>query len=148
MQEVQAIVCVPVNPQLRARVKNQVVHLISSHHRWLDRLQLTKPAPHIEFDDFPTRSMVKTKWDEAKEEFMNYVYSLNQVDLEEDISYQIKNRSIDTTHSRWQILHHLINHSTDHRSQILTMLNTKFELDTPEQDFIIYLWELEQNSQN
>jgi hypothetical protein len=41
----------------------------------------------------------------------------------------------------WEILLHLVNHSTDHRLQILSMINSYFDIGTPEQDYIIYLWE-------
>jgi uncharacterized damage-inducible protein DinB len=114
-------------------IRNQIIHLISSHQRWLARLQLTGIPPHLDFADLPTRTLVKEKWNEARDEFLDYVYSLDRANLEVIIPYRISSRSIDTANSRWEILLHLVNHSTDHRSQILTLLNTKFEIDTPEQ---------------
>ena len=122
-------------------IRNQIIHLISGHHRWLTRLQLIEIPPHLDFANFPTRSLVRMKWDEAKDEFLDYVYSLDESNLDEAIRYQNPDRLVDTFYSRWQILLHLVNHSTDHRSQILTLLNTKFDIDTPEQDYIIFLWE-------
>jgi uncharacterized damage-inducible protein DinB len=42
--------------------------------------------------------------------------------------------------ARWEILAHVVNHGTDHRAQILSLL---FQLGAPtvEQDLILYLWE-------
>lgn len=122
-------------------IRNQIIHLISGHRRWLARLQYIEAPPHLNFADYPTRVLVKAKWEQAKDEFLKYVYSLNQAKLNEAIRYQIPYRLVDTINYRWEILLHLVNHSTDHRSQILTLLNTKFGIDTPEQDFIFYLWE-------
>jgi uncharacterized damage-inducible protein DinB len=122
-------------------IRNQIIHLVSSHRRWQNRLQLIQPVPHLNFDDFPTISITKEVWDAAKGEMLDYVNSLDQAALDEVVPYKIPGRSIDTAHRRWEILLHLVNHSTDHRSQMLAMLNTHFDSDTPEQDYIIYLWE-------
>jgi uncharacterized damage-inducible protein DinB len=126
-------------------IRNQVIHLISSHRRWLDRLQMSELTPHLIFDDFLSLSSTRTEWDNARLEMLEYVYSLDQADLDEPIHYQIKSRSIDAAHRRWEILIHLVNHSTDHRSQMLATLNRQFGIDTPEQDFIIFLWSQNQN---
>ena len=126
-------------------IRSQVIHLISSHRRWLDRLQMSELTPHLNFNDFSSRSSTRTEWDNARLEMLEYVYSLDQADLDELIHYQIKSRSIDTAHRRWEILLHLANHSTDHRSQMLAMLNTQFGINTPEQDFIFFLWSQNQN---
>lgn len=122
-------------------IRNQVVHLISSHRRWLYRLQFIEPPQHLEFTDFPTKTSVRAEWDRAKTEMLGYISSLTQDNLFEDVAYNLRGGSISATNCRWEILLHLFNHSTDHRSQILTLLNTKFRIDTPEQDFIFYLWE-------
>ncbi len=126
-------------------IRSQVIHLISGHRRWLGRLQMSELTPHLNFNDFSSRSSTRTEWDNARLEMLEYVYSLDQADLDEFIHYQIKSRSIDTAHCRWEILLHLANHSTDHRSQMLVMLNTQFGIDTPEQDFIFFLWSQNQN---
>lgn len=128
-------------------IRNQIIHLISGHRRWLARLQFIEPPPHLNFTHYPTRDSVKAKWEQAKDEFMKYIYSLDQANVNEPIRYQIPHRMVDTINFRWEILLHLVNHSTDHRSQILTLLNTKFGIDTPEQDFIFFLWEKEKDCQ-
>jgi uncharacterized damage-inducible protein DinB len=122
-------------------IRNQIIHLISSHRRWLNRLKLEQPVARLNITDFPTISITKGEWDVAKVEMLDYVNSLDQDALAEVIPYQVSSRSIKTRHPRWKILFHLVNHSTDHRSQILAMLNTHFDMDTPEHDYIIYLWE-------
>jgi uncharacterized damage-inducible protein DinB len=126
-------------------IRNQIIHLISSHRRWLYRLQCTELPQHLSFTDFPIKTSVKTEWDSAKSEMLGYVNSLTQYALDKKIEYQLRRGSIVATSSRWEILLHLFNHSTDHRSQILALLNMKFAIDTPEQDLIFYLWENQKN---
>jgi len=122
-------------------IRNQVLHLISGHRRWMCRLQGASLAPHLEFDDFQSRASVKAEWDQAREECLRYVGSLTQADLDQVVPYEIPSRQIEAASRRSQILIHLVNHSTDHRSQILALLNSRLGIATPEQDFIIYLWE-------
>ncbi len=40
----------------------------------------------------------------------------------------------------WQVLIHVINHSTDHRAQLLRLLND-LGMKTEAQDFIFYIYE-------
>jgi uncharacterized damage-inducible protein DinB len=122
-------------------IRNEVIHLISSHRRWLHRLQDQEVPKHLEFSAFPTINSARKEWDQGKKEILDYVNSLNHVSLNELVPYQIPSRSVDAADSRWRILMHLINHSTDHRAQILAVLNMHFGIDTPEQDFILYLWQ-------
>ncbi|MFW5714160.1 MAG: DinB family protein [Brevefilum sp.] len=122
-------------------IRNQIIHLISSHRRWLYRLQGIEPPQHLVFTDFPSKTSVMAEWADAKLEMFGYLSSLTQSDLDKEIKYHLRRGSIAATNFCWEVLLHLFNHSTDHRSQILALLNMKFNIDTPEQDFIFYLWE-------
>lgn len=121
-------------------IRNQIIHLISSHRRWLYRMRSVEPPQHLDFKNFPTKTSVKIEWDNAKLEMLDYINTLDQDDLSDEIEYNLRGGSIAAINHHWEILLHLFNHSTDHRSQILMLLNTKFMIDTPEQDFIFYLW--------
>lgn len=122
-------------------VRNIVVHLMSGHRRWLSRLQGTALPAHLRFDDFPSRHAVRIEWDKEREKFLEYVASLSEGHLGQPVPHAMPDRGIESAPERWEILLHLVNHSTDHRSQILALLNSEFGIATPEHDFIIYLWE-------
>jgi uncharacterized damage-inducible protein DinB len=126
-------------------IRNLVIHLISSHRRWMGRLKMAKVPPHLNFDDFPSRQSARTAWDQARAEWLRYIPSLSQADLDEVVPCVIASRGIEAANTRWEILIHLVNHSTDHRSQVLALLNRTFAVPTPEQDFIVYLWESKQH---
>lgn len=121
-------------------IRNLVIHMISSHHRWVNRLKGEEILPHLDFKDYSTQNAVKTKWDEAKIEFLSYVYSLDQAKLAEPVRYEIASRGLVSNLQRWEVFLHLANHATDHRSQILAMLHQQFGIKTIEQDMIFFLW--------
>lgn len=41
----------------------------------------------------------------------------------------------------WLVLHHVVNRGTDHRAQILRILDD-MEIETTSQDFIFYVYEI------
>lgn len=98
-------------------IRNLVIHMISSHHRWVNRLKGEEILPHLNFKDYSTQNAVKAKWDEAKIEFLSYVYSLDQAKLAEPVRYEIASRGLVSNLQRWEVFLHLANHATDHRSQ-------------------------------
>ena len=121
-------------------IRNHVIHMISSHHRWVNRLKRDALTPHLNFEDFPTQNAVKAKWDEAKAEFLDYIYLLDQAQLDEVVRYEIASRGVVSNSQRWEVLLHLANHATDHRAQILVMLHQQFGIQTVEQDMLFFLW--------
>jgi uncharacterized damage-inducible protein DinB len=90
--------------------------------------------------DYSSLTAVKAKWDEAKVEFLDFICSLDQAQLNEVVRYEITSRGVVSSSQRWEVLLHLANHSTDHRSQILAMLHQQFGIQTVEQDMIFFLW--------
>ena len=122
-------------------IRNIIVHLISAQRRWLCRLQGTPLAPHLPFEAFPSKKLARLEWEHDREECLQYVVALTREDLAQAVSYTIPNRGVEAVNDRWEILMQMVNHATDHRSQMLALLNSKYGLATPEHDFIIYLWE-------
>ncbi|MBN2503388.1 MAG: DinB family protein [Anaerolineales bacterium] len=129
----------------RGSIRNQVIHLISSHRRWMQRLQGIPVNAHLVFGDFPTHASVKAIWDKARVEFMAYIATLDPAQLDESIPYAFPARGIEAESRRWELLLHIANHATDHRAQILSMLATHFSIETPEQDLLFYLLESKYN---
>jgi uncharacterized damage-inducible protein DinB len=122
-------------------IRNHVVHVMSSTRRRLKRLNGEEVPPHLVYEDYPTREAAKAKWDELSAEALAYIHSLTEAQLNEHIEWQLPHGGEGRSSYRWEILLHVANHATDHRSQMLAMMNTRFGLHTPEQDFVIYLGE-------
>ncbi len=125
----------------RGSIRNQVIHMMSATQRWIIRLNGSEMVSRLSFNDFPTRAATKVKWDELRAEALKYLSALSESDLDSKIAWQLPDRNLNAENTRWEILLHVANHATDHRAQILAMLNQHFGIETPEQDMLFYLLE-------
>lgn len=122
-------------------IRNQVVHVMSATQRGMKRAQGVEVPLYLPFDDYTTRAAAKAKWDEMRIEMLDYIYTLNQPQLDEVVHWEIPTRRISADSQRWELLTHRVNHATDHRAQILAMLHCHFGVKTVEHDLIFYLAE-------
>jgi len=119
-------------------IRNIVCHMMSANIRWVSRLKGETPQLYLTYEDFETLAKTKAKWDELQNQFMEYIDSLNEEQLEAKVNWEIPNREWKFDTPRWEILLHVANHGTDHRAQILAILHHHFHVKTDEQDMIIY----------
>ena len=125
----------------KGSIHNQMVHVMSATQRWIIRLKQEPVQSHLDLEGYDTRAAAKSKWDELRNEAIAYVNSLREVDLDEVVRWELPAREMAGDNARWEILLHAANHATDHRAQILAMLNQHFGIKTPEQDMLFYLLE-------
>ncbi|NDJ54280.1 MAG: hypothetical protein GYB68_14510 [Chloroflexi bacterium] len=125
----------------RGSIRHQCVHMISATLRWLDRLQERDARPNLDYADFGTRESVREVWKSFKQEANAYLATLTEADLNATIHWGLPARGIEADTPRWQILTHAANHLTDHRAQVLAMLNSAYEVETYEQDMLFFLLE-------
>ena len=117
-------------------VRDHIVHLTEVDNIWFSELGgLTEPAlPFMaESDD---RVMIRQQWDAVEEMMRKYLEGLRDemlfakpIILEEDRDLTV-----------WQVLLHVVNHGTDHRAQLLRLLND-LGAKTASQDYIFYVYE-------
>jgi uncharacterized damage-inducible protein DinB len=122
-------------------IRHHIVHLMSGTRRWIQRIQHVAITPHLEFDDFPTKALARQQWDSLRDETLRSIHTLDQVHLNAAIRWTIPTRNIEQSTPVWALLLHVVNHATDHRAQILTLLHHHFGVETVEQDMIFYLAE-------
>jgi uncharacterized damage-inducible protein DinB len=120
-------------------VRNHMVHVMGADERWFARIQ-GGPVPGFpNIDDFPTRDLAFEKWKAAEAGILKYVYSLEDADLMRMVDYDMPNRGGMKRSAVWEILTQVINHGTDHRAQVLSILH-RMGAPTLEQDLILYLY--------
>ena len=115
----------------RGSVRNLMVHLTSTDRRWLTGLKNAEDVGHLRFEDFSTRAEAHQIYEQVAKDLSEYVNSLTEEEINQNPN--------DVPNPRWQVLLHLINHGTDHRSTVLQRLH-EFGAPTFDQDFITWIW--------
>lgn len=118
-------------------VRGQIVHLISAEDIWFSELRGIEPAEPFPPANFDDREMLRTYWDSVEQKMRDYLGELRDDML---FAKPIKEPDEDRDLIVWQVLLHVINHATDHRAQILQLLNS-LGAETTYQDYIFYVYE-------
>lgn len=117
-------------------VRDQIVHLISCDEIWFGELQGVEPA-----ELFPPaadeREIIRAHWDSVEQNMRNYLAELCDDTL---FAKPIKEPEEDKDLIVWQVLLHVVNHGTDHRAQLLRLLN-ELGVKTTSQDYIFYVYD-------
>jgi uncharacterized damage-inducible protein DinB len=117
-------------------VRNQLVHMMRVDNDWFNGLRggdfEEMPAPEA-FDD---RETLRAKWDTVEQMMQGYLAALTD-DMLTTKPFQDDE---DGNLILWQVLLHVANHGTDHRAQILRLLND-MGVKTVSQDYIFYVYD-------
>ncbi len=107
-------------------VRNQVVHMLNMEDRWFCSLR-GLPVPGI-LNPFGTAAKVRARWDAVESDMRATLSRLTDEELRRPITGEMVG---------WEVLWHVLNHGTDHRAQILAMLNQLSGATFP-QDYALY----------
>lgn len=117
-------------------MRNQILHIISTDRAWFHVLRgeaIPEDLAPVEFSD---RASIRAQWDRVEAMMREYLDSLRDEMLltkpfpaEEDENLIV-----------CQALMHVVNHGTDHRAQLLRVLND-LGVKTESQDYIFYVYE-------
>ncbi len=118
-------------------VRNQLVHLMEVDEVWFSELQGIEPSEPISPADFDDRKTIREHWDRVEQNMRGYLAELQDEML---FAKPITEPEEDKDLVVWQVLLHVVNHGTDHRAQILRLLND-LGVKTTAQDYIFYVYE-------
>ncbi len=117
-------------------IHSLLVHCLAAEQIWYVRCQGESPTSLLNPDDYADYNAVISAWSAVRHKWGNYVQWLTDEDCRRLVSYQT------TTGQRhnlplFDILQHVINHSTEHRSQLTPLL---YALGYPTQplDYVRY----------
>jgi uncharacterized damage-inducible protein DinB len=102
-------------------IHGTLVHIVGAENIWLSRWTDQTVLKLLDRKDYPTLATVREKWDEVERGMSEFVSILT----EENISAVVTYRTIEGkqfSHPLWQLMQHIVNHSSYHRGQIVTML--------------------------
>jgi uncharacterized damage-inducible protein DinB len=117
-------------------VRNQIVHLMSVDEAWfsgLRRVEPPVPFPPAPFDD---REIIRLHWDTVEQNMCDYLANLQDDMLFKKPFAEGEDKDL----ILWQVLLHVANHGTDHRAQLLRLLND-LGVKTGPQDYIFYAYD-------
>ena len=117
--------------------RDQIIHLISADEVWFSELrgvEASEPFPPATGDD---RKTIRAHWDRVEQSMRDYL-----AELQDDMLFDkpIEEPEEDKDLILWQVLLHVVNHGTDHRAQLLRLLND-LGVKTAYQDYIFYVYE-------
>jgi uncharacterized damage-inducible protein DinB len=117
-------------------VRGQIVHMINADEMWFSQLQgvaIAEPPAPPDFDD---RKIIRAHWDEVEKSMRAYLAGLQDEMLFEKPFAVGEDKDL----ILWQVLLHVANHGTDHRAQLLRLLND-LGVKTTSQDYIFYVYD-------
>lgn len=100
-------------------IRNQVVHMLNIDERWFSGLRGLPIPGFLNPVYYHNRDKIRAKWDEVEAGMREYLVTLRDENLFDKPFLAIDNDPI----ALWQVLIHVANHGTDHRAQLLMLLN-------------------------
>jgi uncharacterized damage-inducible protein DinB len=117
-------------------LRNQIVHLMSVDDTWFSGLRGVDIPESLNPADFDDRARIRAHWDKVEHNMRSYLAQLN-----DDMLFDKPFSEGEDEHLIvWQVLLHVVNHGSDHRAQILSLLHD-LGVKTGPQDYIFYVYD-------
>ena len=117
-------------------VRDQVVHLMSADDEWFSGLRGVEIPKRLNPNDFVDRKFIRAHWDNVEQRLSEYLATLRDDMLFEKPFTDGEDKDL----ILWQVLLHVGNHGTDHRAQLLRLLND-LGVRTASQDYIFFVYD-------
>lgn len=120
----------------RGSVRDQIIHLMNVDDSWFSDLRKVENPDSYTPAGFDDREIIRARWNTVEQNMREYL-----ANLREDMLFQKPfAEGEDKDLVLWQVLIHVVNHGTDHRAQLLRVLND-LGIKTAPQDYIFYAYE-------
>lgn len=116
-----------------------LVHTLSTQRRWLARFAGQAELPHLDRAVFPDLLTWIVAWEDAAAGVEAFLASLSDEQLDRPISWSPADGER-VTLLLWQAVLHLVNHSTYHRGQVVSLLR-QMGYPPPSTDLFLYFRE-------
>ena len=120
-------------------LRGTLVHALFAAWIWRMRWEGTSPTQRLKPEDFPTFEELRGRWEEEENKMMVFIDSLTDERLNNKFNYKSTDGK---PYARilWQAMAHLINHSTQHKTEAAAIL-TDFRHSPGDIDMIYYFSE-------
>jgi uncharacterized damage-inducible protein DinB len=121
-------------------LRGTLVHILGAEWAWRIRCQEgVSPTALLREQDFATLGTLRERWNQEERAMRAYLSSLDNEDLRREVRYTTT-RGVALQNPLWQILMHVVNHGTQHRSEAAVLL-TEFDHSPGDLDLIVFLRE-------
>jgi uncharacterized damage-inducible protein DinB len=140
--------CRPLDPTALTRnlgnsfgsIRDTLAHIMWAEWLWLERWQHRSPKNRSFPEALPDIAAIERRWEEIDSGQQKFLEGLNDHLLDERIAYE-NFRDERWEYSLAQMMQHLMNHSTYHRGQIVTLLR-QLGSKAISTDYLLYFDEL------
>ncbi len=98
-----------------------MTHGVTAEWIWLERIQGNNPTKLLDPDDFADFAGIRARWEIERERWGDYLADLTETELQRTVVYRNTRGTTYQMPAR-AILQHVVNHSTEHRSQMTPVL--------------------------
>jgi uncharacterized damage-inducible protein DinB len=116
-----------------------MVHILGSQRRWLARFSGHAPAHIPTTEDFPDLLSWIHSWEETASEVEAFLAALTDEQLAGPLTW-VDSEGATVSRPLWQPVLHLVNHTSYHRGQIVSLLR-QMGYQAPSTDLIRYFLE-------
>ncbi len=120
-------------------VRETLVHLLAVDWVWLARWQGESPTGMPDSWDLSSFAAIRAKWTEVQRARTAFVAALSDADLERPVAYRTRKGEAHVN-PYGEMLRHVVNHTTHHRGQLVTMLR-QLGRSAPDTDLIVFYWQ-------
>jgi len=120
-------------------LRGTLVHTLFAEWIWRRRWEGYSPTEWLMPDDFPAFESLRELWDTETKNLMAFVETVDGTMLDSTIHYHTTGGK-PRQNTLWNLMFHLVNHGTQHRSEAAAML-TDFGHSPGDIDMIVYFRE-------
>jgi uncharacterized damage-inducible protein DinB len=120
-------------------VRETLAHVLAAEWVWLTRWRGSSPPGLPESWDLSSLEVVRAQWAEVEADQRAFVEGLDEAALDRVVAYR-DTRGTPYENPLGQLLRHVVNHSTYHRGQVITMLR-QLDAEAVATDYVVYLRE-------
>lgn len=118
-------------------VRDTLAHILAAEWIWVERWKGVSPKALLNSAEFQSVESLKSRWAEVDRNYEDFLKGVTEDSLPEVISYT-NTKGEEWSYPLWQMFQHVMNHSTYHRGQVVTMLR-QLGAEVNAVDLLIYM---------
>lgn len=118
-------------------LKGMLAHIHGADRIWLERWMGKKPVKLLGDGDFASLADLRKRWDDLEAEQHRFVDALTPPELQRVVVHTGLDGKVTFRQRLWELLQHVVNHATHHRSEVATMI-TMVKGSSPSTDMVLY----------